>query len=105
MKIIYTDHLKLRMKLRSIPKYLPQEIFEEAAERYHDTMTGHKIAVAIAAIRGETREYALSFDEIDDRAVLITIHPIKSAQKTARVKSGRWRSYEDNRKEQAIGKI
>ena len=90
-KIIYTDHLKLRMKLRSVPKHLPQTIFEKPSERYYDTITKHQIAIATAMLKGKIKEYVLSFDEVDDRAELITIHPIKPAQKLARVRSGRWR--------------
>ena len=32
--IIYTDHLRLRMKLRGIPHELPKKIYLEAKERY-----------------------------------------------------------------------
>jgi len=32
MKIIYTAHLKFRLKVRNIPSLLPKKIFKEAKE-------------------------------------------------------------------------
>ncbi len=90
-KIIHTEHLLLRIKLRSIPKALPEGIYLKSSERYYDTMTGHHIAVMSAHWGGKMREFVLSYDVQNDRVELITIHPIKTLQKLARVKIGRWR--------------
>ena len=44
-KIIYTDHLTLRLKLRLIPYELPEDIYRNARERYFDCLTGHCVAL------------------------------------------------------------
>jgi len=43
MNIIYTAHLKFRLKVRNIPASLPKNIFKEAKEHYYDGLTGQKI--------------------------------------------------------------
>ena len=89
--IIYTDHIRLRLKLRLIPHDLPRQIYSKAIERYFDALTGHLIAIMKKELHGKTKEYALSYDEKGKIVELITIHPIRSLQKLARVKTGRWR--------------
>lgn len=90
-KVIYTDHLRFRMKLRGIPQGLPSEIWREARERYYDQATGHWVAVMALKIKERIREWALSYDEKEDGIHLITVHPIKELQKLTRIKTGRWR--------------
>lgn len=89
--IVYTDHLRLRMKLRGIPHELPKKIYLEARERYSDEATGHGIAVMVCKLHGKSREMAVSYDENNKIVELVTIHPIKSLQKLSRIKTGRWR--------------
>ena len=89
--IIYTDHLRLRMKLRKIPHDLPKQIYLNAKERYWDIMTGHHIAVMICEVNGKHREMAVSYDERHKIVELITIHPVRPSQKLSRVRTGRWR--------------
>lgn len=89
-KIVYTDHLRLRMKLRGIPQTLPKQIWMEAKERYYDRATQHSIAVMSCKIKDRIREYALSYDEKGEVVQLITAHPIKELQKLSRIKTGRW---------------
>ena len=45
MKILYTNHIKERIKLRKIEYELPRKIFEQANERFFDIETGHFVAV------------------------------------------------------------
>ncbi len=89
--IIYTDHLRLRMKLRGIPHELPKKVYLEAKERYSDVATGHGIAVMVCKLHGKSREMAVSYDEKNKIVELVTIHPIRSLQKLSRIKTGRWR--------------
>lgn len=90
IKIVYTDHLRLRIRLRGIPKALPKQIWMEAKERYYDRATEHYIAVMAYKIRERVREFALSYDEKEGVIQLITVHPIKELQKLSRIKTGRW---------------
>ena len=89
-KIVYTDHLRLRMKLRGIPQALPKSIWLEAKERYYDRATTHYIAVMAYKTKERVREFALSYDEKEGVIQLITVHPIKELQKLTRIKAGRW---------------
>ena len=89
--IIYTDHLRLRMKLRKVPQELPKLIYLNAKERYWDIMTKHHIAVMICEVHGKQTEMAVSYDDQQKIVELITIHPVRTSQKLSRVKTGRWR--------------
>jgi cation transport regulator ChaB len=41
MKVKYSRHIEVRLKLREMDRDLPKQIFEEAAERYLDKETDH----------------------------------------------------------------
>lgn len=90
MNIIYTAHLKFRLKVRNIPVSLPTRIFKEAKEHYYDRLTGHYVAVHKLELDKKIREFALTYDKKESVIEIITIHPIKAYQKIARIKSGRW---------------
>jgi len=90
-KIVYTEHIRLRMKLRGIPNALPKQIWTEAKERYYDQATKHYVAVMNCEVKKRVREFVLSYDENDDEIRLITVHPIKLLQKLSRIKTGRWK--------------
>ena len=90
IKIIYTDHLRLRMKLRGISKLLPKQIWVDAKERYYDRATEHYVALMNFKLKERIKTFALSYDERENVVYLITIHPIKELQKLSRIKTGRW---------------
>jgi hypothetical protein len=91
MKIIYTPHLKFRLKVRGIPSDLPKKIFKEAKEHYYDALTQHYVAVHKLQFNNRLREVAVTYDKKGEVIEIITIHPLKTYQKTARINSGRWR--------------
>jgi len=91
MKVEYSKHIEDRLKIRRIPHELPKQIFEEAAERYLDTATGHLVAVMIKPLYDRNREVMIAYVVDKDCATLLTIHPLKSGQKAGRIRSGRWR--------------
>ena len=90
MKITYTSHLKFRLKVREIPYGLPKRLFLQSKEHYYDKLSKHKIAIASFKFKEKIRQMAISYDELEDKAEIITIHPLKAYQKHARIKSGRW---------------
>ena len=89
-EIVYTAHLKFRMKLRRIPDFFPKEIYLKADEHYLDVKTQHRIALKEMEFGGKRREMMVSYDEKADRVEIITVHPLKPYQKYHRVKTGRW---------------
>ena len=91
MKVLYTDHIKNRLKLRKIEYDLPKKIFEQAKERYLDKETGHSIAIMKTVFCGKIKEIMVAYVTEEDDVKLLTIHPLKAGQKENRIKSGRWR--------------
>ena len=77
MKIIYTPHLKFRLKLRGIPSHLPKKIFKEAKEHCYDSLTRHYVAVHKLTFNNKLREIALTYDKKEEVMEIITIHPLK----------------------------
>jgi hypothetical protein len=90
-KIVYTSHLEFRLKIRNIPYNLPKKIFREAREHYHDTATGHCVAIYRCEFEGKIRDMALTYDSKRYAVEIITIHPLKSYQKHSRINSWRWK--------------
>ena len=93
-RIIYADHLHLRLALRQIPEQLPRRIYLRAKEQFFDTNTQHGVAVAHARYAGKLREMAVSFEDDGEIVTLITIHPLKDQQKKNRINAHRWVPYE-----------
>lgn len=91
MQTKYSEHLKTRIAIRKIEHELPQKIFENAAERFIDTATGHTIAVTKALMYGKERDVMIAYNYEGTDVKLLTIHPLKEGQKENRIKSGRWR--------------
>jgi hypothetical protein len=60
MKLIYSKHLKNRLKLRDIELKLPEKIFKQSKERFIDNETGHFIATMSIELYGKTRNVMLA---------------------------------------------
>jgi hypothetical protein len=82
------------MKVRKIPEGLPKNVWEEAEERYFDTKTSYQIAVKKIDYKGKQREMIVVYDEKGYEVWIVTVHPLKSYEKQARIKSGSGREYE-----------
>lgn len=92
MVVEYSNHLKLRLRIRKLPDALPKIVFEFAPSRYHDRVTGVDVAVMKLTVNGRVRTMAVSFVLRRGRALLITVHPLKANQLQNRIHSGRWQS-------------
>lgn len=90
MKLVYTDHLKTRLKQRGIPTKMVREIFENGQEHYWDELRSRHIVVAIVVYKGKLRKVLAAYDRIGSRAEIVTIHPITDEDIQQRLKSGRW---------------
>lgn len=92
MKAIkYTEHLKLKIKLRNISEKLVKDIYLTSNEKYFDNVTKHQVAIKNIKYKEKTRDMVICYDEFDDRVEIITIHPLKFYQKIQRINSGRWK--------------
>ena len=88
--IRYVQHLEWRIRIRRIPRTLPERIYREAEERFHDTVTGHDVAVKSVKYAGRTRQMLVVYDRMGEAVELVTAHPLRPEQKAARLQSGRW---------------
>lgn len=90
MRLIYTNHLKSRLKQRNIPVSVVKKTFVGADEFYWDTLRNHSIVVNTVSYKGKRRKVLAAYDTIDGTYEVITIHPITDEQIKQRVISGRW---------------
>jgi hypothetical protein len=90
VRVVYTDHLKLRLRARRIPAKMPERIHRKAKERYYNHATFRHIAVMSVIYHRRRRKMMIAYDEFPDRVEIVTIHPIESGQIRERVLAGRW---------------
>lgn len=90
MRVVYTDHLKLRLRARRIPERMPERIYRQATERYYNHVTFRHIAVMSVIYHRRRRKMMIAYDEFPDRVEIVTIHPIEDRQISERVLTGRW---------------
>lgn len=73
MDIVYTEHLRWRMKIRGIPENLPRVVFEKAKKHYYDLQRNHWIAVGQIYYRNKFRLMIVAYDIINDTIEIITV--------------------------------
>ncbi|MBI2018864.1 hypothetical protein HYS96_04135 [Candidatus Daviesbacteria bacterium] len=93
MKLILTDHLKERLKLRDISEKIVEKIFEKSEEFYWDNLRNRHIVVSRVTYKGKLRKMLAAYDKIGDRTEIVSTHPITDGEIKNRLISGRW-SYE-----------
>lgn len=94
MKLVYTDHLKTRLKQRGIQIKIVREIFENGQENYWDELRSRHIIVATVVYKEKLRKVLAAYDRIGARAEVVTVHPIGDEEIQQRLESGRW-TYEE----------
>ena len=85
MAVVYDPHLKERLRERKIPEEWPKEIVSKPAEVYRDTRTNVYVAIGRRRYKGKGRKMAVSYVKRGDDILIITIHPIRPAQKRNRM--------------------
>ncbi len=88
MKIIWTDYLKYRVKLRGFNLANIEEIIRYSSERYYDTSTDRWVVIG-----KDSSILVMIPHEIDEGSTItpITIHSTTRQQVKYRVKSGRFK--------------
>lgn len=94
VEIIYTEHLKARLKARKIPLQYPREIYENSEERFVDSISGLNIATKELYYNKKLRTMMIAYKEEGDKVKIITIHPITKEKMINRMLSGRWKRHE-----------
>lgn len=90
VKLIFTDHLKTRLRQRKIPLKIVRQIFSQTQEFFYDTLRKHHIVVSTVIYNRKPRKVLAAYDKIDQTAEIITIHPITDKEIEGRLESGRW---------------
>jgi len=96
VKLIYTNHLKIRLKQREVPLKIVSEIFDKSEESYWDNLRNHHIVIGTVDFKGKIRKVLAAYDTIKKDAEVITIHPISDIEIKQRLISERW-SYEKSK--------
>ena len=89
-RIIYTDHLSLRLKIRKIPEDYPGKIYQGSEQKFFDNIEKTNIAVKKLFYNKKKREMMIAYEERNNEVEIITIHPITEEKIINRVMSGRW---------------
>lgn len=97
MKLILTDHIKIRLRQREIPRKVVKEIISQNLENYWDNLRNHHIVIGKLNYHGVDRKILVAYDTIDKEIEAVTIHPVTDNQIKQRLNSGRW-SYEKDTK-------
>lgn len=90
MKLVFTDHLKTRLKQRGIPTKVVREIFKQSLENYWDNLRNRNIIIGEVLYQGKIRKVLAAYDKIENTKEVVTIHPITDEQIKQRLSSGRW---------------
>ena len=88
--IEYSEHLKLRLKVRNIPEDYPNQIFQKPEQKFFDNSEKTFIAVKKLNYNKKLRNMMIAYEEKDDLINIITIHPITDEKIIKRVLNKRW---------------
>lgn len=88
--VVYSEHLRLRLRLRNIPEQYPQLIYEQAEQRYHDVTEKNDIAIKRLEYNQKLRSMMIAYEVKGDVINVITIHPITDEKIINRVIRKRW---------------
>ena len=90
MQVTYTEHLKMRLKMREIPDSYPRTIYENAEQKFYDTIEERYIAVKKLEYNGKIRPMMIAYEEKEGTVEIVTIHPITEEKVINREMRGRW---------------
>ena len=90
MKIVYSSHLKERLRRRGIPEDYPTRIVTNAEEIYKDAVSGYEIYILSLPYKEKIRKMVTACDRINEVLVGVTIYPISESKLANREKVGRW---------------
>lgn len=88
--IIYTEHLKLRLKIRKIPYEYPEIIFNNPEQKFFDKVEETYIAIKKLVYNRKERNMMIAYEKNGNDVEIVTIHPIREEKIINRTISGRW---------------
>ena len=90
MEIIYTNHLKLRLKVREIPEDYPKLIYKNPEKKFFDNVEEAYISIKKLKYNNKLRNMMIAYEIKDEKIEIITIHPISDEKIKNRILTGRW---------------
>lgn len=90
MRLIFSDHVKRRMKERKISASLIKRIIKKPDYHFSDTITGHTVLVKQILFKQKKRFIAVSIEEGVESVILVSVHPIRDRDFIFRTKNRRW---------------
>lgn len=90
VKIHYTEHLKLRLKIRKIPEDYPKKIYKNPEQIFFDNLERRFIAIKKLHYNKKLRNMMIAYKEKDGEIEIVTIHPITDEKIINRIISRRW---------------
>ncbi len=90
IKINYTEHLKLRLKIRAIPEEYPKKIYMDPEQKFFDNIEKTLIATKKLYYNNKLRNMMIAYEERDGGIDIVTIHPISEEKIINRLMSQRW---------------
>jgi len=90
INVKFTEHLKLRLKVRKIPEGYPNRIYGNPEQRFFDNIEGTFIAIKKLHYNKKLRNMMIAYEEKGNEIEIITIHPITDEKIINRIISGRW---------------
>lgn len=91
MKVILTNHLLNRLKLRNIPISLVHKVYKQQNQLLFDTVSLHYIALSKQDLFSRMRLLVVAFDKFEDHVELITLYPTTEKELSSKINSGRWK--------------
>lgn len=88
--VVYTEHLKLRLKLRKIPESYPKIIYESPEEKYYDRAENRQVAIKKLHYNQKIRLMMIAYEEATEKVEIVTIHPMTESKIKNRASRGRW---------------
>lgn len=90
MAVVYTEHLKIRLRERGFPKNYPSEIYARPEARYKDNITGSYVAVKTLIYGGKLKKLAIFYIDDGLDVKIKTIHVEDNEEIQRRIKKMRY---------------
>lgn len=90
VRIVYTEHLKLRLKIRKVPDDYPKKIYNNPEQTFFDNFEKTFIAIKKLKYNKKVRNMMVAYEKENDKVKIVTIHPITDEKIINRIISRRW---------------
>lgn len=90
MKIIYSNHLEMRIKERGFPHEYPNTIYNDPDEKYFDNINNSYIAIKTMLYFKKMRKISIAYIFIEQDVKIKTIHTEETSKINYKLRTGRY---------------